>query len=260
MLLDLAGRGLAPSLYDAATGDALLDGLFSKTGYTGSRLWPALTLLPSSAGVDFGSNGPLWSLAYEIVYYASYPAWPAVRQRGGGLAYVAVPALCWAVSVALPFGFAASVLSRYPVWLAGAALAEYPVTLLPAMTRRLSALLLVAAGFGLHVTGVPALIVVAAVVYGVGTVIAAASMPERWLRSRLALGPEFLGVRSHTIYIVHFPFLALVCTGTMENGGRPFSGWLAAAGSLGALAFGSLCFEACERHFRHDPIRIAVPS
>ena len=70
---DLAGRAWFPTLYAAATGDVLLDGVFSRTGYSWASVAPALVILPSSLGFDFGTNGPLWSLAYEVVYYALYP-------------------------------------------------------------------------------------------------------------------------------------------------------------------------------------------
>jgi hypothetical protein len=32
-------------------------------------------------------------------------------------------------------------------------------------------------------------------------------------------------------------------------------GWLAVSGALACVAFGCLCFEACERHFLHPRYR-----
>jgi peptidoglycan/LPS O-acetylase OafA/YrhL len=67
---------------------------------------------------------------------------------------------------------------------------------------------------------------------------------------------ERLGVRSFTIYMVHFPLLVLLSAYVFETfGRRPMHGWLALAGAIGCVGFGALCFEACERHFRHSRYR-----
>jgi peptidoglycan/LPS O-acetylase OafA/YrhL len=262
MVLDALGRLWFPSLYHAATGYAVLDAVFGPTGYSWRSVLPAMVLLPSSLGFDFGSNGPLWSLAYEMIYYAMYPAWLMVRRRSGGGAYVVIPAACLGAGLALPFGFASSVIARYPIWLAGAALAERSASLPRSVGAVLLAAAIVCAGVALHVTSrtlTP--LVVAAMIYGVGAVMVFASAPEAWLRSRAGAALVFLGDRSYTIYIVHFPFLALLAAWAIERpGGLPFHGWLAVGGSAAALAFGCACFEASERHFRHGPIGIGEPT
>jgi peptidoglycan/LPS O-acetylase OafA/YrhL len=67
---------------------------------------------------------------------------------------------------------------------------------------------------------------------------------------------EFLGIRSYTIYIVHFPLLALLSAWLIATyGARPVHGWLALGGAVACVAFGCLCFEACERHFLHSRYR-----
>ena len=77
----LIGRTWWPTLYVARTGDALLDPPSLAAGISQTSVVPAVLLLPSSLGRDFGSNGPLWSLAFEAVYYAIYPLWLWVRRR-----------------------------------------------------------------------------------------------------------------------------------------------------------------------------------
>ena len=81
---DLIGRTWWPTLYEARTGDSLLDATFASGGYSQTSVVPAVLLLPSTLGRDFGSNGPLWSIAFEAVYYAIYPlvAVGSPSQRG----------------------------------------------------------------------------------------------------------------------------------------------------------------------------------
>ena len=93
-------------------------------GYSPASVVPAALLLPSSFGRDFGSNGPLWSLAFEAVYYAIYPAWLRLRRRSWAAAFVAVPALCLLLAFSPVTAFPIAVLMYYPIWLVGAWLAE----------------------------------------------------------------------------------------------------------------------------------------
>ena len=125
IVLDSIGRHFFPVLYSATQGDALLDSLFARKDFSVQAVVPAFCLLPAALGHDFGTNGPLWSLAYEVVYYLLYPYWCWLRQRGGILAYGVVPAFCLALPFVSAPGFLASVLSHYPIWLAGAGLAEW---------------------------------------------------------------------------------------------------------------------------------------
>ena len=93
-------------------------------GYSAAAVLPALVVLPTSLGRDFGSNGPLWSLAFEAVYYAIYPAWLWLRRRNALAAFAGVPAACLALAFIPVTAFPVTVLAHYPIWLAGAFLAE----------------------------------------------------------------------------------------------------------------------------------------
>ena len=256
VVCDAIGRTWFPSLYQAATGDALTDGVFRNTGYGWESVVPALLLLPSSRGHDFGTNGPLWSLAFEVVYYALYPAWIAVRRYSAALAFLAVPAICLALALLPGQPFLVTVLIYYPVWLAGAALAE-------GLSRRPTAPIPVAAsfaafavGFGLYLIGRSVFFsAIAATIFGAGAVAAFAGLSDRAVRSPLGSLFEYLGQRSYSIYIVHFPFVALLSAAVFHlNGVRPSSGWLAVGGAAAAVAFGCVCFEVCERHFVHHKV------
>lgn len=251
---DAIGRMWWPTLYLSRTGDGYLDQSFAHTGYTLESVVPTLLLLPSSRGIDFGSNGPLWSLAYEAIYYAIYPAWLWVRRRSRGAAFIAVPLACLGLHFVPVMGFAKSVLLHYPVWVSGALLAEglRATAVTPRVT--VTGALLFAGGAALHLVNRDNMFtLIAPIAFGAGAVMVFAAVS--W-RNRLTAVAEFLGVRSYTIYIVHFPLLTLLSAYVIDvHGRRPLHGWLAMFGATACVAFGCLCFELCERHFLHSRYR-----
>lgn len=260
--LDAVGKYLWPSLYSGKVGDPLLQSTLSHMGYSAASVWPALVFLPSSLGQDFGTNGPLWSLAYEAVYYAAYPLWCLLRQSSGRwLAFGVVPAAglatgCWVLS-----GWFSMVISHYAIWLAGAALAEIFCSRPTIHKMRLLAGLAFLGGVGLQVTGTISGLsggILAAVLYGTGLVCGVACLPLQTADWSLLRYLEFLGVRSYSIYITHFPFLILMSAGIFHHqGGRPLHGGFALTGALLAILFGCLSFFIGERHFMHQRIKVS---
>jgi len=255
VICDLIGRAWWPTLYEARTGDSIVDTTFVVGGYSQASVVPAVMLLPSSLGRDFGSNGPLWSIAFEAVYYALYPLWLRVRRRSWVAAFVAIPAMCLMLALGPVRIFPVAVLMYYPIWLAGALLAERMITV--GVPRRAVAIgaAMFGAGAALYLLGDVLLVrVIASLVFGTGLVLAFGALQTR----DPVLLPMFerLGVRSYTIYIVHFPFLALLSASVFETaGGRPTHGWLALAGAVVCVGAGWLCFELCERRFLHSRYR-----
>jgi peptidoglycan/LPS O-acetylase OafA/YrhL len=261
VLCDVVGRTWFPELYAAHTGDPTLDLNFARKGYSLQAVLPAMALLPTSLGRDFGTNGPLWSLSFEVVYYLFYPLWLLVRRRSALLAYGAIPVLALLLGFLPQGGYAATVASHYPIWLAGAALAELSVRRGPSRSGLSLATLLAVASFGAFLLwpGTSFLrVVVCAIGYGGAATWAFSALPAgaRWLRPL-----QFLGLRSYTIYVVHFPVLALGSAMVFHlNGGRPQSGLLAVAGAAASLLVALVCFEVCERHFVHERIRLEAKA
>jgi peptidoglycan/LPS O-acetylase OafA/YrhL len=251
IVCDAAGRYWFPMLYASQTGDALLDATFRRTGYDAASIVPALALLPSTFGRDFGTNGPLWSLAYEVVYYAAYPAWSWLRARSAPMAMIAVPVGCVLLAPYLP-GFLSDIVRLYPLWIFGAALAEHVTR-----SRPLPAIGVACVGLagcaGYLAAGQWRGHVVFASMFVAATVYLAATWrgsedaaPHRLL--------QYLGRRSYSIYVVHFPFLVLMSAMVFQSAGqRPMPGWLAPGGAALAVAFGCVCFWICERHFLRRP-------
>lgn len=248
---DMAGRTWFPQLYRGETGDALLDLNFQRKVYALDSVLPALVMLPTSLGKDFGSNGPLWSLSYEVIYYALYPVWLLLRNYGSFTGYIGVSVAAFAVD-RLVGGYFGSVMRLYPVWLAGAWLAECLTSgeRLKLEAKTLLAILFITIGLQ------PARPVLAYSLGGAAIVILFARVGVEATKARFFRLVEFIGIMSYSIYIVHFPVLTLVSSAAFAaHGQRPSSGWLALAGAVAGLGAGLILFRFCERYFLHPRIK-----
>lgn len=261
VLLDTCGRLVYPALYQAATGDAFVDENFARMGYSMRSVVPAMFLLPDSLGRQFGSNGPLWSLAFEVVYYLLYPAWLCLRRRGWLMSYGAGLGIAVLAVPFASFGFLPLVLAHYPVWLMGAVLAEGVQRKLPISSLRWL-VLPTAASLALALVILrPSLpVLIAAYTLGGGaTVLWFALLPAATSSFLVWRAWEKVGLGSYTIYIVHFPALTLLAAFALRwEGQRPFSGWPALVGVGLTSLFCWLCYQLCERHFLHR--KIPAPS
>ena len=192
------------------------------------------------------------------MYYALYPAWLALRRRGAALGFLVVPVMCFALAFLGSQPFVVTVLIYYPVWLAGAALAEALSRHEPIRVPLAVSGAVFAAGCALHTFGRSMILTaIAALLFGAASVSGFAGLSDRVVASPLGRLFEYLGERSYTIYIVHFPFVALLSAAVFQlQGARPMSGWLAMAGAVVAVVFGCLCFELCERHFVHHRVSV----
>ena len=265
VLLDVVGRIWFPTLYLGQTGDSLLDANFVQKDFSWQSVAPALLMLPTSLGHDFGSNGPLWSLACEVVYYALYPVWHKTRMRGALLAYGCVGGFFLALSLfPLPsaLGFVGKSLGFYPIWIAGAALAEITEWSLPNPVKKINKPFLATVSFVVGLGGcilIPFALarVICAMIFGVATVVLALSISPAKSNHIVLRSLEFLGIRSYTIYITHFPLLVFISAWLIQcHGGRPVSGWIALGGSLMVLVVCLFLFKICEKRFLHERLHL----
>lgn len=256
LVLDLIGRTWWPRLYLAQTGDALLDSNFSHAGYGWEAVVPALLAQPNLLGIRFGGNGPLWSIGHEVFYYLLYPAFMVMWQRQRLLAYavgMSAGIVCWFLPLA---GWWSGMLAAYPVWLAGALTAEVlAVWKVPTTCHRWAwaAGLVLSLGALAGVHSVPESWLLSLglnMLMGMAAIIAFAWMPFDLLKLRSCRVLEWLGIRSYSIYIFHFPVLVLLSAWCLQTtGARPGHGWLAVVGGALSLGVGLLAFHLVERHF-----------
>jgi peptidoglycan/LPS O-acetylase OafA/YrhL len=264
VVIDLAGRAIYPTLYRAATPDAFLNGIFVMKGYGLEAVVPALLLVPRSLGFYFGSNGPLWSLGFEMLYYLAYPAWFALRRRYGTKAYligfgVALVAGTLRGYASIPlFDWLAEVVSLWSVWLAGAWVAE--LTLAGSFSRRavpVAGVVACGAWVASHIdfpwpARLPLLVVL-----GCGVTLAFALLPARLMMLRVARWCETLGKESYTLYVCHFPVIAFISARCFElTKERPSHAWFALYGVAVALLVSKACFHLCEAHFLNSRISL----
>lgn len=208
-VLDAIGYGLAPTgAYEGAF-HALLSSGPSPTIPTthalrvliGNLLFLQTILVPV-----FGSNGPLWSLAYEAWYYLTFPLIAygvCVAQGAGRIAFIAAGII---ILLLLPI----SVVSLGIPWVAGALVAKFP-------DRDGANVRLARASFWSLLT--LASLAYAALAKTLGGDILLGCVVAVWLRD-LAVLPSLGGIYacaahslseiSYSLYAVHFPLLALL--------------------------------------------------
>jgi peptidoglycan/LPS O-acetylase OafA/YrhL len=264
VMLDSVGRTYYPLLYSAQTGDALLDSNFRAAGYSPESVIPALLAQPNLFGIRFGGNAPLWSIGSEVFYYLLYPLFIGVWLRSRWAAYALGTSLAAACHFAPVLGPWSGAALYYPIWLAGALLAEVLV-MYPEQSRK--PWWLASSGFISVATLAIAqwkpvhdfmpLLLPCYMLLGVSTVAFWECLPSALLKDRTGSALEWLGIRSYSLYIFHFPVLVLISAWVFQTqGARPSSGWLALGGALLSLLFGLIGFRLVEERFL--PSRISI--
>lgn len=191
---DFVGLAIGAPVYSAQTGAHSIQPVhLDLTAYLGTLAFLQSLVVPTP-----GSNGPLWSLAYEFWYYVCFAAgWLAFRHRRFtlALASLAIGVAFWEVAI----GFAS--------WLAGSALhfaqARYKVA------KPL------ASGFialGLAVLAIAIVAEVADVILALGAALflfGVLNIDFRW--PRLLQGLSDYGANaSFSLYAVHMPVIVLL--------------------------------------------------
>lgn len=257
VIIDGAGNLLFPTLYNGATSDPFINKQFNNCVFSFTSIVSAVFLVPSSAGKSFGSNGALWFIAFQTIYYLLYPLWVNLRRIGALPAYASGFALAVGAYFFFPPSFIRNVLMFYPLWLSGALLAEIVVRKpLPGWLYPLSSLsalvtVIILSAFDLRFS-VPVLTIL-----GISVVLTVLTLPAKICSYRLHRFFEMLGKQSYSIFLCHFPAVTFISAWIFEElGGRPVEGYFMVGGVASTLLFGRLCFSLCEGHFLHPRLTV----
>jgi peptidoglycan/LPS O-acetylase OafA/YrhL len=279
---DLIGSRLAPALYSGHSTHLTMNGvLVGDDHYALTTIAGNLLMQGGLVVSQLGTASPLWSLALEVWFYALYPLLLPVATRWGArgilAAGVAMALLAAAlrplIGVDIPYHAAAPapewvlrVLTHWVVWCAGAAIAELYAR--SGRAPRLALLVppalacLALAARGDRLVGTPG-VVFASLGYmgrtylwtfGLACLLAYVLVtPPGWLRvsiERVATRLRFAGDVSYSLYLTHYPLLALVCAWWLSgHDSLPTGGGLAAAGTVAAGVVAVGAWWLVERHF-----------
>src|SRR5579864_6026678 len=254
--LDHVGMRLNPDYY-AEPSDFWGGAVTVGSSYTLQTVLLNLLMQARQAVPELGSNAPLWSLGVEFWLYALYPVllllFVRVGPRRSTLAIGVVSAACWFVLGWLPW-WHLRVLSYWAVWGLGALLAEaYVRGECARLVRRLGPLTpfaLLALGtmapIGAGPRRVPDLAWGAA--FGLGLAYLLLASRTAWLE-RALVRCEQLGKISYSLYLVHYPLLALTAAWWLATrGALPRGLELSIFGVASGVAFGWFAWYAVERH------------
>jgi peptidoglycan/LPS O-acetylase OafA/YrhL len=288
-LFDYVGTQINPGFYGSLTlspsPSAPLPS-HSLSTLVGNLLMQASFVVP-----PFGSNGPLWSLAFETGFYVLYPVLLLASARLGGVRMLlGTAAVALLTLFVVPAGTPApgDSLSAYqaggaPVWIPlllmywlvwalGAFVAEVytgricfrGLTCLAAVS--LAALVALAITLDQFVSR-PGWWRLYDLAWGTGLAVllgylllAAPGMVGAWVE-RSARGLAWLGDISYSLYVVHLPWIVLVAAfWSSRHANLPGGGELAIGGAISALALAGCCWYFVERHCVSVRRRGALPA
>jgi peptidoglycan/LPS O-acetylase OafA/YrhL len=256
---DLIGSHIDPSFYLGPKPEQIAWLGFSHSFITliGNLAFQASLIVPT-----YGTDSPLWSLGYEFWFYALYPLLVFVSGRRGSWS------MLWLAALGAGLGLGASrftddwivyVLISWFVWACGAALAEAYAGRFRLPGLKWAALIALASlpalakyfpysiggrGQARDILWGLALVVVLAYVLIEPTQLVAR------LARQVARHVGWLGDISYSLYLVHVPWLALLCAMWLANNAQLPAGLeLVVFGAISAVGLGALCWFLVERHF-----------
>jgi peptidoglycan/LPS O-acetylase OafA/YrhL len=211
----------------------------------------------------WGSNGPLWSLAYEFWFYALYPLVVWGMRRLGPHAALATS---WAITIGAALAsnqldlWPLDVMSCWAVWVSGAYVAELHAKGAAPNVLRLAGpiaamwWLVLAVGFVSGHDYYPDFLWGAPLAVALGSVMLVPPARVARLIEGLAGRLRCLGAISYSLYLLHHSWLALLAALWMAAHARlPVGPELAIVGFVSSLGLGWLGWYLVERHFVTRP-------
>jgi peptidoglycan/LPS O-acetylase OafA/YrhL len=200
-----------------------------------------LTFLQHLVVPQWGTNLPLWSLAYEWWFYMVYPLlWPVFRRSPWGATAVVWGIAVWAaVPGAMPIDAVRMVALKLPIWWFGVMMAEVYVGRIRIGYGKLVPLLLLAPTWFLHRVPEEIRWVMAGMAF-CGIIALCFWLQQRRVSLTALTKIKWLGDMSYTMYVTHMPIIFFLSGMAMARGAGhrlPDSPWLMIAGSLTAVSF-----------------------
>ena len=254
-VLDLVGlhSHLAPALYAGQTGTHMLGN--TTESLRASTFAGNLFFLQGILVKTFGSNSPLWSLAYEFWYYILFPFAFLVVRRGVPMVTRIFSAVAFLACACL---VGKDILLAFPLWLLGTILVLVPAAHVGVRLRVIATIVYCPIFFFLAktrlVSGVLSDYILGAATFILIWVLLSAKSeaPANRYVAITRLGARF----SYTLYLVHVPFLVLL-TAAMAGESRWQSDALhLAMGTAGLLLVIGYAFAiASLTEFQTDHVR-----
>lgn len=254
-VLDLAGirSHLAPALYAGQTGTHVLVDVADSLHF--STFVGNLFFLQGIMVKTFGSNGPLWSLAYEFWYYVFFPSAFLVFRRGTPMIVRIVSAVAF---LACAWFVGRDILLVFPLWLLGTVLALVPAPRVGVRLRVIVIIVYCPLFFILAktslVSGVLSDYILGAATFALlWSLLAAKSAAPANRRVAISrIAARF----SYTLYLVHVPFLVLLAAATEgESRWQPDVGHLLAGTAELLMVIGYAFAIATLTEFQTDHVR-----
>ncbi|MEA2647486.1 MAG: hypothetical protein QOE92_2569 [Chloroflexota bacterium] len=258
---DALGLLIAPDMVSGHTGLFYIDFVFNGTHYTPMAIISAVFVQGGVFAPSIGTNGPLWSLGFEVWYYALYPVlW--LTSRGGvkrGLSLVAIVSIT-ALGGELLAGWygVAGVLARWGIWYAGALLAEAYVGKLRMPPRYVY--LPVAAGliwahfalsWRLEFYDYGAAFFC---MFLLQTILTPGSRLKAQVLEAFNGAFEAIGRMAFSLFLVHFPWLSLLSVWwlTTHQGHLPNNPLLVVFGITSSFGLAVVFYRLVEKRFRNE--------
>ncbi|MEP4035596.1 acyltransferase [Pseudophaeobacter sp.] len=255
LLCDLLGRHIfGSSFYEGVLVDIYFSGPSGNADLSFGAFLGNLLFLQTIVVPTYGSNGPLWSISYEFWYYMLFPALMLMLWSGKS-AGLRASILGAAVLLAILVG--PKVMLLFPIWLMGFGawyLRDCRLSKLLAQNCAISVvavvflvgILLFARASGLHYS------LAMRYLLGLATALAIPALhhPIFTRGSRLADG---LSAGSYSLYLSHFPVLALLAAATGNHRSQTLMAGMPVF--LAGLVLAALVAAAVYKMFeQHTPI------
>ncbi len=261
-ICDSIGAHLYPALYNGTSPALDLGG---NQSLTWQSLVSCLTFTQGFLAREFGTDVPLWSLAYEGFFYLVYPIVLAVNRRSGPTrSLFAFSVLGGGVALLLGLGLnvhALDLLALWPSWIFGMFIADARAGRVRVPDRLWNwfagGSLVLLFGTAIVMLKYPQdtdvnfvfLLWILSFAGPLGWLCAAKHGPVTRARMARVCKPLLgLGAMSYSLYVAHFPVLALIAAWWLsQHAGLPTNPLLFAGGVVAALAVAYLVYLVAER-------------